>query len=294
MRYSLRQLEVFLATASTENISRAASELAMSQSAASGALKELEGQFGVQLFDRRGKRLQLSELGHRVRPQVESLMAQAAEVEQALSGDLVSGRLRVGATLTIGNYLAVEMLAEFRERFPSVDITLDVANTRDIADRVAGYELDVGLIEGELWHADLETQNWREDELQVFARPGHPLASRQRVTDRDLRTQRWIVREIGSGTRQAFERAFHDMLVDLNIVLELQHTEAIKRAVETDMGIGCLSRISLEDAFGRGSLVPLPVLHRDFKRQMSVITHRRKYHGTALGEWLKLCEAYSK
>jgi DNA-binding transcriptional LysR family regulator len=75
-------------------------------------------------------------------------------------------------------------------------------------------------------------------------------------------------------------------------VLELQHTEGIKRAVEAGMGIGCLSRISLEDAFKRGSLVPLSVSHRDFHRRMSVITHKRKYHGTAVNEWLALCEAY--
>ena len=211
MRYSLRQLEVFLATAASENISRAATDLAMSQSAASGALKELESQFGVQLFDRRGKRLQLSELGHRVRPAVEALLAQAAEVEQALAGDSVSGRLRVGATLTIGNYLAVGMLAAFRERFPDVDVTLTVANTRAVADAVADYELDVGLIEGELWHADLDTTGWRNDELQVFAKPGHPLANKRRLTDEDLLAERWIVREVGSGTRQELvvvEKAF--------------------------------------------------------------------------------------
>ena len=292
MRYSLRQLEVFLATAASENISRAAAGLAMSQSAASGALKELENQFGVQLFDRRGKRLQLSELGHRLRPAVEALMAQAAEVEQALAGDSASGRLRVGATLTIGNYLAVGMLGAFRERFPGVDITLTVANTRAIADAVADYELDVGLIEGELWHADLDTRSWRDDELQVFAQPGHPLAGRRRLSDDDLLSQRWIVREQGSGTRQAFERAMHDLLPDLDIALELQHTEAIKRAVEAGMGVGCLSRISLEDAFRRGSLVPLSVVHRDFRRRMSVITHKRKYHGRVVSEWLALCEAH--
>ena len=87
MRYSLRQLEVFLATAAQENVTRAAEGLAMSQSAASGALKELEDQFGVKLFDRVGKRLQLSELGRQLRPQAETLLAQARAFEQALAGE---------------------------------------------------------------------------------------------------------------------------------------------------------------------------------------------------------------
>ena len=118
MRYSLRQLEVFLATAQHENVTRAAASLAMSQSAASGSLKELEAQFEMQLFDRVGKRLQLSALGVQLRPQAENLLAQARAFEQALAGDDVTGRLQNGATLTIGNYLAVGMIADFRRHYP--------------------------------------------------------------------------------------------------------------------------------------------------------------------------------
>jgi DNA-binding transcriptional LysR family regulator len=289
MRYSLRQLDVFLATAREENITRAASGLAMSQSAASGSLKELEAQFAVQLFDRIGKRLQLSELGKQLRPQAESLLAQARAFEQALVGADVQGRLHIGATMTIGNYLAVAMIAEFRQRFPEADINLSVANTAAIAERVASFELDMGLIEGELNHPDLETTQWRRDELVVFAAPDHPLAHRRGLTDADLLSQQWIVRESGSGTRQAFDRAMHGILADLSISMELQHTEAIKRAVEAGLGLGCLSRISLVDAFRRGSLVPLNVPERDFSRELYLITHRKKYHGAALQHWLDLC-----
>jgi DNA-binding transcriptional LysR family regulator len=289
MRYSLRQLEVFLATARFENVTRAADSLAMSQSAASGSLKELEQQFGIQLFDRVGKRLQLSELGRQLRPAAERLLGQASAFEQALGGNEVVGRLDVGATLTIGNYLAVGLIAEFRRRHPQADIALQVANTQSIAHQVASFELDMGLIEGELLHPDLETLHWRADELQVFATPGHPLASARRITDAELKLQRWIVREPGSGTRQTFERAMHGILSDLDIALELQHTEAIKRAVEAGLGVGCLSRISLEDAFRRGTLVPLNVPQRDFSRELYLILHRDKFHSATLRRWLDVC-----
>ena len=290
MRFSLRQLEVFIATARHENVSRAAADLSMSQSAASGALKDLESQFDVQLFDRRGKRLQLSELGVQLRPRAENLLAQARELEQALTGAEVAGRLQIGATLTIGNYLAVPMIADFRRRFPAADVALTVDNTEHIADKVAAFELDMGLVEGELNHPDLETRHWREDELQVFAAPGHPLAGRRRLSDRDLLGLEWIVRERGSGTRQTFDRAMHGILPDLNISLELPHTEAIKRAVEAGLGVGCLSQISLVEAFARGSLVPLAVPGRDFRRRLNLILHRDKFHSAALTEWLGLCE----
>jgi len=289
MRYSLRQLEVFLATARHENISRAATDLAMSQSAASGSLKELENQFEVQLFDRIGKRLHLSELGNQLRPRAENLLAQAREFEQALANRDISGRLQVGATLTIGNYLAVGMIAQFKRRYPDTDIALTVANTETIAQRVADFELDMGLVEGELNHPDLDTLHWRKDHLVVFAAPGHPLYGSAPLTDEALLPLPWIMREPGSGTRQTFERAMHGILADLDIAMELQHTEAIKRAVESGLGVGCLSSISLEDAFKRGSLVPLQVTNRDFSRDLYLITHRKKFHGAALRHWMDLC-----
>ena len=294
MRFSLRQLEVFLATARFENVSRAAIALAMSQSAASGALKELESQFEVQLFDRLGKRLQLSELGRQLRPQAERLLAEAQSFEAALGGEQGSGSLRLGATLTIGNYLAVPMIAAFRERFPGAEISLQGANTETIARQVADFELDLGMIEGELNHPQLQTLHWREDELQVFAAPGHPLAGRRSVSARQWLQLQWIVREPGSGTRQTFDRAMHGILTDLDIAMELQHTEAIKRAVEAGLGVGCLSRISLKEAFFRGSLVPLPVPQRDFSRQLNLIMHRDKFHASTLTQWLALCREYNK
>jgi DNA-binding transcriptional LysR family regulator len=290
MRYSLRQLEVFLATAHFENVTKAADALAMSQSAASGSLAELERTFGVQLFDRMGKRLQLSELGAQLRPAAENLLEQARAFESALTDKDVVGRLKLGATLSIGNYLAVGMIAEFRRQFPNADVALTVANTQEIAQRVRHFELDVGLIEGELHDPELQTIPWRDDELQVFAAPGHPLTRCHSIGDAELLAESWIVREPGSGTRQTFDRAMHGILSDLNISMELQHTEAIKRAVEAGLGVGCLSEICLRDAFARGSLVPLSVPARNFKRQLHIILHRKKFRSESLSQWLILCQ----
>lgn len=289
MRYTLRQLEIFLAAAHCENITRAATSLAMSQSAASSALKELEQQFDIQLFDRIGKRLQLNELGRILRPRAEALVEQARELERALGRHSDLGQLKVGATLTIGNYLAVGLMAQYMQEQAGAKVALEVANTATIAHKVLNFELDVGLIEGELQQPDLEVIPWREDELVVFCAPTHELAGRPWLDDRDLVSATWIMREPGSGTRQTGERALHGLLPQLNILLELQHTEAIKRAVEAGLGIGCLSRVTLLDAFRRGSLVPLPVPHRDFRRHFYFIMHRQKYRSAGVERWLELC-----
>jgi DNA-binding transcriptional LysR family regulator len=289
VRYTLRQLEVFLATARLENLTRAAESLSMSQSAASGALRDFEDQFDIQLFERAGKRLNINELGRFIQPSAEALLERAAALELAFTQGGAPGHLRVGATLTIGNYLAVGMIARFRDRFSTATVSLDVANTNTIARRLAHFELDVGLVEGELHHADLEISPWRDDELVVFAPPGHPYTGLRELSDEHLLNTSWVVREPGSGTRQAFERAMTGILPQLDIALELQHTEAIKRAVAVGLGLGCLSRICLHDAFRRGSLVPVNVPHRDFRRTLSIVLHRQKYRGAALQAWLELC-----
>jgi len=289
MHYTLRQIEVFLATAYHESVTQAADSLSMSQSAASAALKELEQRFGVQLFDRAGKRLQLNELGRTLRPRAEALLAQAREFEDVLARHNEIGELHVGATLTIGNYLAVPIMAEFMNRHSGAHVRLTVENTATITERVRNFELDVGLIEGELHDEALEVMAWRDDELVLFCAPSHPLADKGRLRDRDLLAARWIVREAGSGTRQAFDRAMHGLLPDITLRLELQHTEAIKRAVEAGLGIGCLSRIALQDAFRRGSLVPLSAPQRDWHRKFYFIVHKQKYRSAGIESWLKLC-----
>lgn len=289
MKFTLRQLEVFLATAREQNLTRAADNLAMSQSAASSALRELEAQFAVQLFDRVGKRLQLNEVGLGIRPRAEALLEQARELERALQQHQDAGHLRVGATLSIGNYLAVEIMARYMSEQPGARVTLDVANTAAIVARLLNFELDIGLIEGEVHHPDLAMLPWRDDELVVFCAPDHPLAGRPWLDDSDLLAVDWIVREPGSGTRQHFDWAMHGLLPSLQIKLELQHTEAIKRAVEAGLGIGCLSAITLVEAFRRGSLVPLAVPGRDFKRRFYFALPRQKFQGPGLRRWLELC-----
>jgi len=297
MKYTLKQLEVFLATAQKQNITQAADALAMSQSAASSALKELEQQFDTQLFDRIGKRLKLSEHGRHIRPLAQSLLEQAHELESHLAGKTETGELKVGATLSIGNYLAVELIAEMLDQQQDLKVDLQVANTSKIAERVLNFDLDIGLVEGEVSHPQLEIIPWRSDKLVVFTTVSHPLAQKQAkqksLSTEDLLDQPWILRESGSGTRQGFDRVMHDVLSELNIRFELQHTEAIKRAVESNLGIGCLSEITLQEAFKRKSLVPLEITDRNFSRQLYFVLHKDKYHSLALKRWMELCNDFN-
>ena len=290
MRFTLKQLQVFLAVASHENVSIAADQLAMSQSAASTALKQLEHRFGLRLFDRIGKRLQLNEQGIALRSKAAALIAGAEELENSLIGASDIGELNVGATLTIGNYLAIGIMAAFMKEHPAAKVNLNVENTASIAAKVRNFELDIGLIEGELQEADLDVSYWREDELALFCAPTNPLASHRELQDEDLLSADWIIREQGSGTRQAFDRAMTGILSNLKLRFELQHTEGIKRAVEAGLGIGCLSKITLEEAFKRGSLVPLACPHRNWTRKFYFILHRQKFLSPGVKSWMEHCK----
>lgn len=293
MRYTLRQLEVFLATAHYQNVTKAADSLSMSQSAASGALKDLEKQFSIQLFDRIGKRLQANEFGQRIRIKAEALLAQAKELEEEFAQHDKIGHLKVGATLTIGNYLCVELINQYLQESGDAQVTLEVANTETIAEKILNFDIDLGLVEGEIHHPDLEILTWRKDKLVCFSSPSHPLAQKKLVTDNDLKQANWILRETGSGTRQAFNRAMSPIAPLISITLELQHTEAIKRAVEQGLGISCLSEIALESAFERKSLVPLNIESRDFTRYFYFVTHKQKYRSAGLLRWMEICDLES-
>lgn len=294
MRYSLRQLEVFVAVARQESVSRAAEALALTQSATSMALSELERQFDTQLFDRLGKRLQLNERGRQILPRAIELLDRAAELESHLAGDVAIGSLSIGATLTIGNYLANLLIGQYMQRYPGTRVQLQVRNTEQVVDRVAHFSLDFGLIEGDFIHPDVEVTPWIADELVIFAAPEHPLAGKKSLTINDLAGEAWVLREPGSGTRQVFDASFRHLLPKLNILLELEHTEAIKRVIESGMGLGCISRLALKDAFKRGSLVPIEINGLDLTRQFNFVFHKQKFRSAGIEAFLALCRETTK
>jgi DNA-binding transcriptional LysR family regulator len=292
MKITLRQIEVFAAIARLENVSRAAAQLNMSQSAASTALLELERTFDCPLFDRIGKSLRLNGSGRGLLPQAEDMLSRASEIEGFLAG----GRLApvaVGATLTIGNYLATLVVVEYLQKNPGSRVDLSVCNTQQVIERLRRFELDIGLIEGEASDSDLIFEPWLDDELVVFCAPAHPLAGVGLAMSATLAAQKWIVREPGSGTRALFDRAMRLAGVDADVCLQLEHTEAIKRAVESGLGVGCLSRLSLREALRRGSLVEIKTPELALRRRFQFVRQRQRHVSTATQMFIDECRRLS-
>ena len=290
MKYSLRQLEIFLTIARYQNISKAAERLHMSQSAASAALQNLEQAYNISLFNRVGKKLELNEVGKTLRSKAVLLADHALEFEQALQGHGDIGHLKVGASFTIGNHLAVTYLAGYLAEHAEAKVDINVANSADIAAKVLNFEVDIGMIEGEVKDQGLELIPWREDRLVVFCSPEHPLAKKKKLSDNDIKQARWILREPESGARQTFARAMAGLIPDIDIYLEFKHNEAIKKAVEAGLGIGCLSEIVLQNNFKAGDLVPLKLPKRDMKRTFYFALPKKRHKTAAIDWWMAGCQ----
>jgi DNA-binding transcriptional LysR family regulator len=289
LRLNLRQLEVFVATARAGSTRAAAERVARSQSAASAALAELETAVGAPLFDRIGRRLVLNENGRALLPRAAAMLDDATGLQHLFSGGGEHAvPLRVSASFTIGEYLLPERVAQWKAAHPDSHLRMRVSNTDDVIDAVVRHEADIGFVEGARTHADLLMRPWLSDELVVFAAPKHPLAGR-RVSAEQLRSASWVVREPGSGTREATDRWLLEHLGTVDIAYEFGSTEAIKRLVGFGAGIGCVSRYAVAQAFDEGWLVPLRTRLPKATRRLATVVHRARPLGAGAAAFMRHC-----
>ena len=277
MRMTLRQLAVFVAVAQEGTVTKASDAVRLTQSAASMALADLEDGLGAPLFDRLGKRLQLNDLGRFLLPQALEILGRCESFEQAAKGELQSIDLRLGATLTISDYLMPNLMADFLQRHPQAHLQLQVGNTRQMIESVNQFQLDLALIEGSCHLPQLQCIHWRDDELAVCCAA-------------DFNDVEWILREEGSGTREVFDNAILKDLPDANIRLTLGHNEAILKIVANGLGITCVSRLAIEPLQEKGQLVILDTPFWELTRPLFMLVHRQKYQGPGLKAFLQFCE----
>ena len=304
MRLTLRQLHIFTAVADTGSTTAAGLHVALSQSATSAALHELERLLDAQLFDRIGKRLLLNDNGRALLPQARVLLDAAQDIEEQFRHNLTSGnvnmpatRLRIGASTTIGSYLLPGLLARYQQAWPSVAVDVHIGNTREVALWVARLDVDMGLIEGPCHESELLVQVWQEDELVVVCAAKHPLreqGERLRVSVKDLRQARGLLREPGSGTREAVEHALLPHLNHFNSEMQLGSTEAIKQAAAEGLGLACLSLCAVQDLITLGRLVVLNTTLPRLKRHFYLIRHRHKHFSANLERFAAHCVAIER
>lgn len=291
LRVNLRQLEVFAATARAGTVRAAAGQVSRSQSAASATLVELEDTLGVQLFDRVGRRLLLNENGRALLPKAMSLLDRAAELEHLFAAEH-DAPLRLAASLTIGECLLPELLADWKTTHPASPVQLMIGNTSEVIAAVAGFDVDIGFVEGRQTHPQLIVHAWRSDELVIIAAPGHALA-RGTASARQLGEATWALRERGSGTREAVERWLLEHVGSLRVDFEFSSPEAIKRLVAAGSALGCLPREVVARELEHGALVELTTRLPRATRRLTIVLHRDKHLGRGAEDFLRHCASFA-
>jgi len=276
-----------VATARAGSTRAAAGRVARSQSAASSSLAELEQAFGVRLFDRVGRRLVLNENGRALLPRAVQLLDDAGRVE-ATFAQAPPSPLRMAASFTIGEYLLPDRIVAWRALHPEHPVRLDIGNSTDVAEAVAAFDADLGFVEAPVEHASLRVRRWRDDELVIVAAPAHPLA-RGGATLRQLAAEAWVVRERGSGTREATDRWLAGRIRPMRVDLELGSSEAIKRVVGAGIGLGCLSRLAVAEALAAGRLAEVRTALPRGSRALSIVVHRERRLGPGAEAFVAHC-----
>jgi DNA-binding transcriptional LysR family regulator len=281
---NLNHLAIFHAVAQAGSMTLGAERLDISQPAASKQVRELERALGVNLFDRIGRRVRLSQAGEILADYARRLFALAHEVEEAMADvrAVRRGRLVVGASTTIGTYLLPGVVAEFWRRHPGVELLVEIENTEQVHRRLAGLELDVGLTEGFVEQEELDAEVFHRDELVVIAPPGHRLAGKPRVPLSALQDEPLILREPGSGTRAVEERALARLKLPVRAAMALGSTEGIKRVVAEGVGLAIVSRLAVHAECAAGTLAVLPVAGLRIERPLHLVRRKGRRDGPAL------------
>jgi DNA-binding transcriptional LysR family regulator len=292
MAITLRQLEIFIAVAETQQLTRASAKLRLTQSAVSMALSELQHQLGGSLFDRRGRTLLINDRGRNLLPLCKKIFCQIDDIESLMAETpgLLAGNLQLAASSTIGNYVLPYLIGIFKQLHPAVNLNMLVCNTRQAEELIVGGKADLGFVEGEVGNELMTAMPWLQDELVVVASPSHEVARYDvfRVPE-NLEQCEWIMPEKGSGTAQIFKNRLGRHVTRLRVAMELGHTEAIKKAVEAGAGVACLSKLAVCREVEKGWLKRLRIEGVDMQRTLQIVHYKNKTISSLMREFIEFC-----
>lgn len=283
--FTLDQLRILRAIASEGSFKKAADSLYVTQPAVSLQIQNLEKQLDVALFDRGGRKAQLTEAGHLLLSYCDRILSQCQEACRALDDlhNLKGGSLIVGASQTTGTYLMPRMIGLFRQKYPEVAVQLQVHSTRRTAWGVANGQVDLAIIGGELppdLNELLQVVPYANDELALVLPPKHPLSRLPELTKEDLYRLGFVCLDAQSTTRKMVDQLLSRSKLDVGrvkIEMELNSFEAIKNAVQSGLGAAFLPVVSIERELASGTLHRPQVADLQVRRQLKLISHPARY-----------------
>lgn len=268
-----QSFRVFIMVVEERNFSRAAEKLHMTQPAVSQYIKSLEEHYGVKLLDRTNQYVHLTKAGDIVYVHAKKILALYSKIHHVIE-DLTNqarGPLSIGASYTFGEYVLPYIVAKMNIDYPDIKPNIFINNTKEILTLVANHQLDIGIIEGEATKTDVHIETFAEDKMVIVASSEHPLVESGSLSAKALENERWVIREIGSGTREATEKLFTKLSIHPSGVMEFGSTQLIKESVEAGLGITCLSQLAIQKELAMGVLKIIQVEGIPMTRKFSIV-----------------------
>ena len=286
---TLRHLRIFAEVFRTQSVTAAARNLHLTQPAVTRAVQEMEGHYGVPLFERIRRRLSPTAAARRVYPQANHILEAFDRMEEELRDRAGRGPVRIGATVTLGGALLPGLVQRFRQQNPGVEVRVTVANGDAIAAALEENRLDLGLLEGRVSNRDLHCEPIGSDHLCLVLPPSHPLAAKAEVTVEELAALPLLVREPGSTARALLEETLLSHGFSLTPAWESTDTGALLQGVMHGLGAAVLPEQTVAARMDRESVCVRPVAGVSFERRRSIAWHRDKYLTGSMQRFITLC-----
>ena len=271
------------------NSTKAAEALHMTQPAVSLAIKELEQYYGVRLFDRIGRRLQITDAGQRFLQYAIHISDLFADLETGLRDWDSKGILRIGASITIGSQFLPGYVKAFSEICPGIDVRVTIEQSARLEQKLLANELDFALIEGVAHDPNIVSEAYMEDHLSVICAADKGWSQGQIISKEVFQKQRFLLREKGSGTREVFERAVAQADLRITPVWESMSTTALINAVINGLGSAVLPYRRILPAVRQGLITTVEVQDLNFSRNFYMIHHKDKFLTSSAKQFIALC-----
>jgi DNA-binding transcriptional LysR family regulator len=290
---TLKHLRIFQEVYKTENITRAAEDLYMTQPAVSRAIRELEEQYHVKLFERFHRRLTVTAAGKDLYSRSLQLLAGMDEIERSLRSSGTAGELRIGSSITIGNFLLPDLAVEFGKKYPDIRLSVTVSNGQSLEKMLLENELDAALIENAVLSPELHAEKFMEDSMVPVVCPGHALLKKKKVLLKDLSAFPLLLREKDSAARSFTDNVFLSRELEPKPLWESTSTQALIRAAEKGLGVAIVPYRLAQAEIESGNACAVALADEKLVRTCSIAYHRDKYLTEGLKSFLALCRQRS-
>lgn len=290
---TLRHIKIFYSVCENNyNTTKAAQALHMTQPAVSFAISELEQYYGVALFDRIGRRLKITEAGLRFREYSSYILSLFDKMEKGMRNWDSFGILRIGSSITIGSLFLPNYVKAFSQLYPNTDVRVEIGPSQQLEQKIINNSLDFILSEGTGQSPSLICEEYMEDSLTVIVPADYGYQKGETISQEEFQKQKFLLRERGSGTREAFDRVMEKAGISITPIWEAMSTTALVNAVYNGLGIAVIPSRRAINPILRGLVVPIKVEGLDFQRKFHIIYHREKFLTASAKAFMDLCRNY--